>query len=96
MYMFSQDSRTRGTMRVQEKYMPSHVQSTDNNLTERQQVILRLISEDRTNLTISELLGYSESTVRQETIKIFAKLNCTGRKEATQIYRQQLAKSKEN
>ena len=96
MYMFSQDSRRRGAIRVQDKHMPTHVESTDNKLTERQQVILRLISEDRTNLTISELLGYSESTVRQETIKIFAKLNCTGRKEATQIYRQQLAKSKEN
>ena len=96
MYMFSQDSKTRELLKNQDKHMPSHVESTDNKLTERQQVILRLISEDRTNLTISELLGYSESTVRQETIKIFAKLNCTGRKEATQIYRQQLAKSKEN
>jgi len=96
MYMFSQDSRTRGDMGVQEKYMPSHVESTDNKLTERQQVILRLISEDRTNLTISELLGYSESTIRQETIKIFAKLQCIGRKEAAQIYREHLAKSKEN
>jgi len=94
MYMFSQDSRTRAAIRVQEKHMPSHVESTDNKLTERQEMILRLISEGRTNLTISELLGYSESTIRQETIKIFAKLNCTGRKEATQIYRQQLAKSK--
>jgi len=90
MYMFSQDSRTRGAMRVQGKHMPSHVESTDNKLTERQQVILRLISEDRTNLTISELLGYSESTIRQETIKIFAKLKCHGRNEAAQIYRQHL------
>ena len=95
MYMFSQDSRMRGVMKVQGKHTPWHVESTDDELTERQQVILRLISEDRTNLTISELLGYSESTIRQETIKIFAKLGCTGRKEARQIYRNQLAKFKE-
>ena len=95
MYMFSQDTRTRGVMKVQGKHVPSQVESTDNELTERQQVILRLISENRTNLAIGELLGYSESTIRQETIKIFSKLNCTGRKEATQIYRDHLAKSKE-
>ena len=55
-------------------------------LTERQKLILRMLSEDRTNLGISELLGYSESTIRQETIKIFAKLGCHGREEAAQIY----------
>lgn len=62
-------------------------------LTERQHVILRLIAGEKTNLNISELLGYSESTIRQETIKIFAKLNCAGRKEAAIIYRDQLSNS---
>lgn len=57
-----------------------------NELTERQQVILRLISEGKTNLFISEFLGYSESTIRQETIKIYSKLQCEGRQEAAQIY----------
>ena len=95
MYMFSQDSKTRELLKVQGKHMPSHMESTDNELTERQQMILRLISEDRTNLTISELLGYSESTIRQETIKIYAKLQCGGRIEAAKIYREMMAKSKE-
>jgi DNA-binding CsgD family transcriptional regulator len=94
MYMFRQDSKTDGAMIVQEKYMPTHVESNDNKLTERQQVILRLISEDQTNLTISELLGYSESTIRQETIKIFAKLQCDGRNEAAKIFKEMMAKSK--
>ena len=94
MYMFNQDFKAHELLKGQEKHMPSHLKSTDNELTERQQMILRLISEDRTNLVIGELLGYSESTIRQETIKIFAKLNCAGRKEAAQIYGEQLAKSK--
>lgn len=56
-------------------------------LTERQQVILRLISQGKTNRNIAEQLGYSESTVRQETMKIFAKLGCSHRSEAAEIYR---------
>jgi DNA-binding CsgD family transcriptional regulator len=50
-----------------------------------------MMSEGRTNLVISELLGYSESTVRQETIKIFAILVCHGREEASKIYREKFA-----
>jgi DNA-binding CsgD family transcriptional regulator len=60
-------------------------------LTERQMLILKMISENRTNILISELLGYSESTIRQETIKIYAKLGCNGREEASRIYRETLA-----
>jgi DNA-binding CsgD family transcriptional regulator len=60
----------------------------DQKLTERQLLILRMISENRTNILISELLGYSESTIRQETIKIYAKLGCNGREEAARIYRE--------
>jgi DNA-binding NarL/FixJ family response regulator len=58
-------------------------------LTQRQDLILRMISEGRTNLAISEILKYSESTIRQETIKIFSKLGCDGRTEATEIYNSQ-------
>lgn len=60
----------------------------EEKLTERQILILRMISENRTNILISELLGYSESTIRQETIKIYAKLGCNGREEAARIYRE--------
>ena len=65
--------------------------SHTGKLTERQYLILRMMSEGRTNVGISELLGYSESTIRQETIKIFAKLGCHGREEASRIYREELA-----
>lgn len=63
----------------------------NQKLTERQILILRMISESRTNILISELLGYSESTIRQETIKIYSKLGCNGREEAARIYRELFA-----
>ena len=62
----------------------------DAALSERQMLILKMISENRTNILISELLGYSESTIRQETIKIYAKLGCNGREEASRIYKESL------
>ena len=95
MHLFRQDSKSHELLGIGESHNSSHAHGADSDLTERQHIILRLISEDRTNLAISELLGYSESTVRQETIKIFAKLKCAGRKEASEIYRQHLAKSNE-
>lgn len=58
-------------------------------LSQRQGLILRMISEGRTNLAIGEMLKYSESTIRQETIKIFSKLGCDGRVEASHIYKVQ-------
>lgn len=65
----------------------------DTNLSERQLLILRLIAEGRTNMSISDALGYSESTIRQETIKIYAKLQCMGRHEAARIYRDNYAQA---
>lgn len=65
----------------------------NHTLTERQQVILKLIAEGRTNGDIAEILGYSESLIRQETIRIYAVLRCNGRQEATDIYLSRLAPS---
>ena len=95
MYMFRQKAETDRAMKVKRNYTLSGVGRVEKELTERQHVIMRLISESRTNLVISELLGYSESTIRQETIKIYAKLGCTGRKEAALIYKEQVSKSNE-
>jgi DNA-binding CsgD family transcriptional regulator len=67
---------------------PSSLDQSEYNqpLTERQSLILKLISEGRTNAAIADVLGYSESLIRQETIKIYAKLGCSGRNEAAQIF----------
>jgi len=56
-------------------------------LSDRQMLILRLVSRDFTNIQIAEQIGYSESTVRQETVRIFAILVCSNRIEAGQIYK---------
>lgn len=64
-----------------------------DSLTERQEVILKLMAEGRTNGDIAEILGYSESLIRQETIRIYASLRCNGRQEATKIYLSKLASS---
>jgi DNA-binding NarL/FixJ family response regulator len=61
--------------------------SKSNEPTQRQLVIMQLISEERTNRSISEILGYSESTIRQEIIKIFAKTGCASRTEVASIYK---------
>jgi|GEM_PF-4664529 len=58
-----------------------------NELTQRQLVIMILISEDRTNKSISEFLGYSESTIRQEIMRIFAKTECGSRWEVAKVYK---------
>lgn len=63
-------------------HKPAHAET----LSERQEVILKLIAEGRTNGDIAEILGYSESLIRQETIKIYSILNCNGRHEAAQMY----------
>lgn len=69
----------------------AHRESEQEYLTERQEVILRLIAEGRTNGDIAEILGYSESLIRQETIRIYALLGCNGRQEAALIYRSRTA-----
>jgi DNA-binding CsgD family transcriptional regulator len=50
-------------------------------LTERQELILRFIKEKKTNTQIADLLGYSESLIRQETVIIYKKLKVSGRAE---------------
>lgn len=68
-----------------------HNPAIPDHLSERQNVILRLISEGRTNGDIAEILGYSESLIRQETIRIYAFLGCSGRQEAAKIFRTSMA-----
>lgn len=65
-------------------------------LTERQALIVKLMADGKTNASISDLLGYSESTIRQESIKIYAKLGCSGRTDAARIYRETMVDSSHN
>lgn len=56
------------------------------SLTDRQVQILAYIAEKRTNIEIADIMGYSESTIRQETIRIFEKLQVNGRNEARKYF----------
>jgi DNA-binding CsgD family transcriptional regulator len=53
------------------------------DLTDRQLAILRQMSEGKTNAQIAVDLIVSQSTIRKETIKIYASLSVSGRSEAT-------------
>ena len=51
-------------------------------LSRRQNNIINLIREKLTNREIGDELGYSESTIRQETMRIYQILNVGNRREA--------------
>jgi DNA-binding NarL/FixJ family response regulator len=48
-------------------------------LTQRQTTILESLKNGMTNKEIAELIGYSESLVRHETMIIYKKLRVEGR-----------------
>jgi DNA-binding CsgD family transcriptional regulator len=71
-----------------------HFQQTSNEhdkihfLSERQLKILELMSRSLTNIEISRALGLSESTIRQETMRIYHLLTVPGRKSAIRKYKE--------
>ena len=56
--------------------------SNPSDLTERQLSILQQMSEGMTNAQIASVQMLSQSTIRQETMKIFTSLSVSGRSEA--------------
>jgi DNA-binding CsgD family transcriptional regulator len=90
LYLYNKDDLPSSQNGSPRKSVALKKSQTNEVLSERQMLILKMISENRTNILISELLGYSESTIRQETIKIYAKLGCNGREEASRIYKESL------
>lgn len=56
-------------------------------LTERQTVVLDHICAGRTNAQIAHVVGFSESTVRQETMAIYRTLGVDGRGQAAALAR---------
>jgi DNA-binding CsgD family transcriptional regulator len=55
--------------------------------TRRQRDVIRLVTDGLTNLQIANELGFSESTIRQETMRIYEILGATGRADAIRMYR---------
>lgn len=56
-------------------------------LTKRQITIIEMMSQQMTNMQIARELGYSESTVRHETMRIYEILQANGRREAVVLSR---------
>ena len=55
-------------------------------LTERQQKILEMMAQGLTNAVMARHLGFSESLIRQETVKIYRNLNVSNRHEASEKF----------
>lgn len=60
--------------------LTEHVEPRPIELTARQLEILKYMADGKTNAAISRLIGFSESTVRQETIEIYRQLNAHDRR----------------
>lgn len=63
------------------------VGNTSDSLTKRQNNILDGMSRGKTNKAIAYELGYSESTIRQESMVIYRMLGVSGREEAAEVTR---------
>lgn len=64
-----------------------------NELTARQTIVLEHICAGRTNAQIAHVVGFSESTVRQETMAIYRTLGVDGRAEAAAAARARIAEA---
>jgi DNA-binding CsgD family transcriptional regulator len=58
-------------------------------LTERQKNILEMMAQGLTNSVMAQRLGFSESLIRQETVKIYRNLNVNNRHEASEVFASQ-------
>ncbi len=63
----------------------SNSHSPIHALTSRQTTILHLLADGLTNPQIAARIGFSDSTVRQETMAIYRFLGASGRREASRI-----------
>lgn len=58
-----------------------------NLFTRRQREVLQFMADGLTNSQIASELGFSESTIRQETMRIYEILGATGRADAVRMFR---------
>lgn len=68
--------------RIPVSFKNSHVDEGGVQFTEREKQILIQMSEGKTNFQIGRKLSLAESTVKQETVRIFKKLGVNNRKDA--------------
>lgn len=64
----------------------AHPTSSDEvDLSPRQERILRLLAQEKTNRWIASELGFSESTIRQETLRLYRALGVNSRTDAVRV-----------
>ncbi len=68
------------------KISPKRMGGRPVELTERQQKILEMMAQGLTNAVMARHLGFSESLIRQETVKIYRNLNVSNRHEASEKF----------
>lgn len=61
----------------------------DSGLSDRQMLVLQGIRNGKTNRAIAEDLGFSESTIRQETLRIYQALGVNSRTDAVTVAREE-------
>ena len=66
--------------------LPAPGHQNMEKLSSRQKLILQLMGEGLTNAEIANQLAYSHSTIRQESIRIFAALEVSNREEAAGLH----------
>jgi DNA-binding CsgD family transcriptional regulator len=69
----------------QQRFVSTSSLPVPDELSQRQLQVLALMAEQKTNAQISRIIGYSESTVRQETMAIFRYLGVHDRREAAKV-----------
>lgn len=76
------NSKIRNKLTDSQNEKSSDSNSNLTKLTPRQQKILELLIEKKTNKEIADVLIYSVSTIKQETIAIYEKLGLRGREDS--------------
>lgn len=79
------DGRARAVAVEAREARPTSAQDVD--LTSRQQRILELLALGKTNRWIAADLGFSESTVRQETLRLYRALGVNSRTDSVMVAR---------
>ena len=64
----------------------------DVNLSERQVKIAKMIAEGVSNRLIAKSLGFSEATIRYETVKLYERMRVKNRAQASSRIRELLGK----
>lgn len=74
------------TIALESLVVKDEIKNASKVLTDREQAIQLRMAQGKTKRTISEELGYSESTIRQDAVSLFAKLSVSTRPEAGDKY----------